>query len=87
MNENFENININTEKFKDMSYDKAMEKLNSLISQLEKGDGTFDELMLVYREAFEYYTYCAQYLSLAGEKIKDLNSRITSMTNPMEDLA
>lgn len=86
MNENMENRNIINEKFKDLSYDKAIEKLNSLISQLERGDGTFDELMAVYKEAFEYYTFCSDYLSVAGEKIKNLNSQITAISNPLEDI-
>ncbi len=72
-------------KFKDMPYEDAVRKLSELIAVLEKGEGNFDELMEVYKEAFEYFTYCSEYLNSAGEKMRELNAKIASVQNPLED--
>lgn len=67
------------DKFEGMDYETAITKLNQLISRLEKNDGTFDELMEVYKEAYEYYTYCTAYLNTAADKVKDLNARMAHL--------
>lgn len=74
-----------SDKFKDMDYEKAVNKLTELIGILERGEGTFDELLEVYKEAFEYYTYCSEYLSTAAEKIKDLNARMSEIASSGEE--
>ncbi len=76
---------MNKDKFKGMDYETAYKKLSELISILEKADRDFDELMEIYKEAFEYYTYCSEYLAQAGDKIKELNRQITAIANPLED--
>lgn len=73
-------------KFENMTYEEAMIKLKELIGVLERGEGSFDELLTVYRSAFEYYTFCSEYLSTAGEKIRELNSKLTANTPLSEDL-
>lgn len=75
-----------TDKFRDMDYETALTKLNQLITTLERGEGTFDELINVYKEAFEYYTYCTAYLNTAADKIKDLNARMAKLLNAQEDM-
>ena len=72
------NTEINN-KFKDMDYETAVTKLRSLIGILERNEGTFDELIEVYKEAFEYYNYCCEYLHTASDKIKDLNNRMSQI--------
>lgn len=79
-----ENTNLN-DKFKDMDYETAVNKLSELIGILERADGTFDELLEVYKEAFEYYTYCSEYLNTAADKIKDLNNRMSQIASAGED--
>ena len=78
------NTQLNSEKFKDMDYETAVTELKRLIGILERSEGTFDELMQVYKDAFEYYTYCAQYLSVAAEKIKELNSFLSGFAQNQE---
>ncbi len=73
------------EKFKDMDYETALNKLSELISKLERSEGTFTELMEVYKEAFEYYTYCTAYLNTAADKIKDLNNRMAELLSALEE--
>jgi exodeoxyribonuclease VII small subunit len=68
-------------KFENMDYETAINKLNSLIGILERNEGTFDELLEVYKEAFEYYTYCCEYLNTSADKIKELNSRLSGLRN------
>ena len=50
------NLNVN-EKFEGMSYEDGLKKLTSLISQMESGKLTFDEMLSSYKEAFEYYDF------------------------------
>ncbi len=73
------------EKFKDMDYETAVTRLSELITKLERSDGTFTELMDVYKEAFEYYTYCTAYLNTAADKIKDLNNRMAELLGALEE--
>lgn len=73
------------DKFKGMEYEEAISKLNSLVGILERAEGTFEELIEVYKEAFEYYNYCCEYLSDASIRIKELNAKITSFRAPGED--
>ncbi len=73
-------------KFENMDYETAINKLNSLIGVLERNEGTFDELIEVYKEAFEYYTYCNEYLTLSAEKIKDLNNRLSGISKPVGEM-
>ncbi|MBQ2944092.1 MAG: exodeoxyribonuclease VII small subunit [Ruminococcus sp.] len=75
----------NTDKFEGMDYETALTKLTELISRLERSDGTFLELMEVYKEAFEYYTYCTAYLNTAADKIKDLNIRMAELLRTIEE--
>ncbi len=79
------NNQVPQDKFKDMDYETAIGKLNSLIGILERSEGTFDELIEVYKEAFEYYNYCSEYLSGAAVKIKELNAKLAGMKNKGED--
>ena len=80
-------MNTNPEnKFKDMEDETAISKLNSLVGVLERNEGAFDELIEVYKEAFEYYTYCSEYLSSSAEKIKELNNRLNLIRTPREDV-
>ena len=72
------------DKFKDMDYETALSELNRCIRILEKGEGDFLELIEVYKEAYEYYTYCTAYLNTAADKIKDLNLRMAQVQKFME---
>lgn len=78
------NINLQ-DKFKDMDYETAINKLNSLICILEKGEGSLDELMAVYKEAFEYYNFCSEYLNKTAEKIKELNASLSGINKKQGD--
>lgn len=77
-------INLNS-KFEGMSYETAVNKLKSLIGILERGEGSLDELMAVYKEAFEYYNFCSEYLAQTAEKIKDMNASLTSFIKDKGD--
>ncbi len=73
------NLNVN-EKFEGMSYEEGLKKLTSLISQMESGKLTFDEMLSSYKEAFEYYDFLCEYLKMTGEKIKKLNEELSSIS-------
>lgn len=76
---------VTLESLKDMDYETAVTELNSLITILERNEGTFDELIQVYKKAFVYYTYCTEYLHTAADKIKDLNVRMAELLSKGEE--
>ncbi len=78
--------NTPADKFKNMDYETAIKKLTELIGILERNEGSFDEMMQVYTEAYGYYTYCCSYLNTASEKIKDLNQRMAEILGRQEDM-
>lgn len=67
-----------TNKFEGMCYEDGLKKLTSLISQMESGKLSFDEMLSSYKEAFEYYDFLCDYLKMTGEKIKKLNEELSS---------
>lgn len=71
---------MNNDKFKDMDYETALKKLSLLISDLESGNLSFDDTLVAYREAFEYYTFLSDYLKTAGEKIKEMNAKMSQVS-------
>ena len=76
---------MSNDKFKNMDYEEAVKKLSSLISELESGNLSFDDTLASYKEAFEYYTFCSDYLKTAGEKIKEMNAKMSQITPFSED--
>ena len=76
---------MSNDKFKNMDYETALNKLNSLISDLESSNLSFDETLSAYKEAFEYYTFCSEYLKEAGEKIKEMNAKMSQISPFSED--
>lgn len=75
----------NLSKFDNMSYEDALKKLTALIQELESGKLSFDDTLTAYKEAFEYYTFLSEYLGMAGEKIKEMNDKLSQKTSFMED--
>lgn len=71
---------MNNDKFKNMDYETALKKLSSLISDLESGQLSFDDTLVAYKEAFEYYTFLSDYLKTAGEKIKEMNQKMSQFS-------
>lgn len=73
------------DKFENMDYEQALNKLSALISELESGNLSFDDTLKAYKEAFEYYTFCSDYLKTAGEKIKEMNAKMSQISPFPED--
>lgn len=76
---------MDNNKFEGMDYEKAAGKLASLIAQLESSKLSFDDTLKAYKEAFEYYTFCSDYLKTAGEKISEMNSQMSKISPFTED--
>ncbi len=76
---------MSNDKFKNMDYEQALKKLSYLISELESGKLSFDDTLVAYKEAFEYYTFCSDYLKTAGEKIKEMNAKMSQVSPFSED--
>lgn len=76
---------MSNDKFKNMDYETGVKKLSSLIAELESGKLSFDDTLLTYKEAFEYYTFCSDYLKSAGEKIKAMNEKMSALSQNSED--
>ena len=76
---------MSNDKFKNMDYEQALKKLSSLICELESGNLSFDDTLKAYKEAFEYYTFSSEYLKNAGEKIKEMNAKMSQISPFSED--
>ncbi len=76
---------MSNDKFKNMDYETGVKKLSSLISELESGKLSFDDTLIAYKEAFEYYTFCSDYLKSAGDKIKAMNEKMSALSPITED--
>ncbi len=76
---------MSNDKFKNMDYETALKKLSALIADLEGGALSFDDTLSAYKEAFEYYTFCSEYLKTAGEKIKEMNAKMAQVSPYSED--
>ena len=71
-----------------MTYEEAMEKLESILKDLEDGDCSLDESLEKYKEGVQLYKYCNELLTKAEGEIKilleDDEGKIQDVEFPME---
>lgn len=54
---------------KEMTYEKAMSRLEEIVSSLEKSEITLDESMKLFEEGTKLTAFCSKKLSEAEQKI------------------
>lgn len=54
---------------KEMTYEKAMSRLEEIVSLLEKSEITLDESMKLFEEGTKLTAFCSKKLSEAEQKI------------------
>lgn len=57
---------------KDMTYEKAMLRLEEITSLLEKNEVSLDESIKLYEEASKLAAFCDEKLKTAQQKIEEL---------------
>ncbi len=57
---------------KDMTYEKAIERLEEIVALLEKNDATLDESMKLFEEGAKLTVFCNEKLKNAEQKITEL---------------
>lgn len=58
----------------ELSFEKATERLQEIVSLLEKGNASLDESLKLYEEGISLVRYCNSTLDNAEERIKILMS-------------
>lgn len=59
---------------KDLSFEQAMKQLEGISSQLEKGELSLEESILLYQQGMQLSLHCQQLLDNARQKIARLAS-------------
>lgn len=67
------------------SFEKALNRLEEIISQLESGDLSLDESLKIFQEGIELSRFCTKKLSEAESKVKKL-IKTSSGKFKLEDL-
>lgn len=57
---------------KDISFEDAMERLEKIVSALEKGDAPLDRSLELFEEGVSLVKYCSEKLEGAEQKVKIL---------------
>lgn len=71
---------------KELTFEKANEKLEEIVAKMEKGDVPLDECMKLYEEAYKLITYCTNKLEECKGQIIDINERIENMKTKGDSL-
>lgn len=56
----------------EMTYEKAIERLEEIVSLLEKNETSLDDSMKLFEEGTKLSTFCAEKLKSAQQKITEL---------------
>ena len=62
-----------------MTFEKANEKLEKLVEQMESGELSLQESMATYEEAFNLLNYCYEQLESCKGQMIDINTRIEAI--------
>lgn len=65
---------MNNEKMtnEDMTYEKAISRLEEIVALLEKNEATLDESIKLYEEGTRLTVFCSERLAEAQQKITEL---------------
>ncbi len=65
---------MNNEKMtnEDMTYEKAISRLEEIVALLEKNEATLDESIKLYEEGTRLTLFCSERLAEAQQKITEL---------------
>ena len=65
---------MNNEKItnEDMTYEKAISRLEEIVALLEKNEATLDECIKLYEEGTRLTVFCSERLAEAQQKITEL---------------
>jgi len=67
----------------EMSYEQAMSELESVVSALESGERSLDEILALFERGQELVRYCADLLDKAELKVQQLSGEsLTDFTPP-----
>lgn len=56
----------------EMTYEKAIERLEEIVSLLEKNEASLDDSMKLFEEGTKLSAFCAEKLKSAQQKITEL---------------
>ena len=56
----------------EMTYEKAILRLEEIVNKLEKNEATFDEMMTLFEEGLKLTEFCSKKLNDAQQKVTEL---------------
>ena len=65
-----------TDKISPLSFESALEELESIVERLSGGDTKLDELLKLYEEGIAYLNHCQSRLGEAEARMKILSAQI-----------
>ena len=60
------------EKYEEMNFEEAMQKLGILSDKIERGELSLDEAMEIYQQALELVKICNTRLTAAEQQVKQI---------------
>ena len=71
---------------KELTFEKANQQLEEIVSKMEKGDVPLDECMKLYEEAYKLLVFCTEKLESCKGQIIDINDRIEKVRPEKDSL-
>ena len=76
-------------KAKSKTFEQAMERLNEIVSRLEKGEADLSESLALFKEGTELAEFCNRLLNEAEQKVTMLqvneSGEVAEVPFPLED--
>ncbi len=63
------------EKNVDLSFEQALERLNEIVQELERGDKKLEDSLKLFEEGVKLSRFCKEVLKDAAEKVEDLKPK------------
>ena len=76
---------MSSNKEENITFEQAIEELETIINRLEEGDVPLDQTIELYEKGSELKEFCEKKLQSAEVKIKKINQKIKTKEITIED--
>lgn len=78
-------VSIDTEKLQSLSFEAALQHLESIVEKLSNAEANLDELLQMYEDGIAYLNHCQSRLADAEAKIKVLSNQLPGAKSTEEN--
>lgn len=78
-------VNMSSNKEENITFEQAIEELETIINRLEEGDVPLDETIKLYEKGSELKDFCEKILKSAEVKIQKINQKTKTKEITIED--